>query len=117
MTAHARWSDPVTSHAAAKSLSEEKLRESQEAVLGVFRLWHTPMDDPLMIERYRGSVTPWQSPSGLRTRRKELVDLGYLEDSGERFIMPSGRKSIVWRLTDKGSGRAALLRQNMSLFE
>ena len=79
--ANARRSDPDTSHAAARSLSSDKLRESQEAVLS---------------NVYKG---PPQSPSGLRTRRRELVDRGLMEDTGIRKKLPTGRRGIVWRTT------------------
>lgn len=38
------------------------------------------------------------SPSGARTRRKELVDLGLVEDTGVTILTKSGRGAIVWRM-------------------
>lgn len=98
--AHARRSDPETSHAAAESISTDRLRRSQEAVLAVFDELGGRASDSQVAVRYSG---PRQSPSGLRTRRRELVDLGYLRDSGERVMLPSGRRSIVWERTPGGT--------------
>ena len=95
--ANARHSDPDTSHAAAQSLSSDKLRESQEAVLEHF-VEHGPMTDVDLGNVYGGP--PRQSPSGLRTRRRELVDRGLMEDTGTRKKLPTGRRGIVWRVKD-----------------
>ena len=94
--AHARRSDPETSHAAAASLSSEKLRASQAEVLRLLRE-HGPMTDLDLIELAEESQTR-QSDSGLRTRRKELVVKGLVRDSGKRFTM-GGRKHILWQAT------------------
>lgn len=100
--AHARTSDPVTSHAAAAWLDEDTLRESQRAVLGAFGV-RAQMTDTDLIRFYlqdrmrRG--WPSQSTSGLRTRRRELVDGKLLRDSGRKVVLESGRKSIVWEKT------------------
>ena len=93
--AHARASDPHTSHDAARSLSPAKLRDSQKAVLGHFRKFG-PMTDTDLVNLYVGSP---QSRSGLRTRRSELVDRGLVEDTGARKKLPTGRNAIVWRAT------------------
>jgi hypothetical protein len=93
--AHARPSDPHTSHDAARLLSPAKLRDSQKAVLGHFRKFG-PMTDTDLVNVYVGSP---QSRSGLRTRRSELVDRGLVEDTGARKRLPTGRNAIVWRAT------------------
>jgi len=91
--ARARASDPWTSHAAAQSLESDKIRQSQEAVLSFLRR-HGGMDDSSLVKLYSGS--PQQSPSGLRTRRAELVEKGLVRDSGKTVTLPSGRRAIVW---------------------
>lgn len=106
--ARARNSDPSTSHAAAATLDQETLRVSQEAVLSIFRTYeqyrelpHGMTGDefaeiyPLARER-DPKAYPEQSPSGLRTRRRELVDMGFLVDTGQRRLLESGRWAIVW---------------------
>lgn len=40
--------------------------------------------------------------STFRTRRSELTAMGYIEDSGQRRKLLTGRRAIVWRVTDKG---------------
>jgi hypothetical protein len=100
--AHARTTDPITSHEAAASIKSEELRRSQQAVLAMFHSFG-PMHDQLLVERYGYTTSsrglPVQSESGLRTRRRELVDQGMLEDSGRKIVLDSGRKSIVWKLS------------------
>ena len=93
--AHARPSDPHTSHDAARSLSAGKLRDSQKAVLAHFRKLG-PMTDTDLVNVYVGSP---QSRSGLRTRRRELTDRGLIEDTGSKKKLPTGRNAIVWRAT------------------
>lgn len=89
--AHARRTDPDTSHAAARSVVE--LRPRQQAVLDVLRSYGRALTDEEIAERYDG---PQQSPSGLRTRRSELVSKGFARDSGERRPLASGRLAIAW---------------------
>jgi hypothetical protein len=98
-TAQARRTDPETSREAARSLKAERLRASQEAVLAVLKR-HGPLDDHTLVDLYdmltaTGGI-PEQSPSGIRTRRHELVEAGEVVDTGERAKMPSGRRAIVW---------------------
>jgi len=85
-----RTTDPSTSKAAAASLPEGRIRHSQEQVLAVLR--RGPATDSELVVALAGE----QSPSGVRTRRKELVEKGLVRDSGDRVRLPSGRQSIVW---------------------
>jgi len=101
--AHARNSDPWTSHAAARSLDVERLRETQKAVLACF-VKQGNMCHEQLVERY-GHGPPLQSVSGLRTRCHELVDAGYLRDSGDTIVLASGRSSIIWALAVRFSPR------------
>lgn len=90
--AHARLTDPDTSHAAAASVN---VRHSQQQVLALLR--EGPATDHALADRaYRRGVTI--SPSGLRSRRSELVDAGLVEDTGLRERLPSGRHAAVWRV-------------------
>jgi hypothetical protein len=92
--AHARNTDPETSHAAASSVGD--LRPRQVAVLDVLRRCG-PCHDEAIAAFYTG---PPQSPSGLRTRRRELVDAGLVRDSGDRARLQTGRQSIVWEVVE-----------------
>lgn len=96
-TAHARTSDPDTSHAAADSITDITAR--QNAVLQVMHNAAAPLTDPQLAELYdeTGGLPP-QSQSGLRTRRAELVRLGRVRDSGGHMPLPSGRHAIAWEL-------------------
>lgn len=95
----ARSTDPGTSWAAANSV--DNLRSSQRAVLEVVRQ-SGPCHDELLAKRYErlrhGLDLPKQSPSGLRSRRAELVAGGFLRDSGLKAKTAGGRKTIVWAL-------------------
>ena len=93
--ARARATDPDTSHQAARSVTN--LRDSQEAVLRTLRLM-SATDVELMRVYRHNERNPVQSDSGIRTRRKELVDLGLVRDSGLRRKLPSGRNAIVWEV-------------------
>ena len=48
------------------------------------------------LVRAYGCGPPMQSASGLRTRTKELVDIGLIRQSGRTVRLPSGRRGIVW---------------------
>lgn len=92
----ARASDPATSHAAARSVTN--LTEKQQAVLDVIRL-HGPLTHENLVYSYnRYSGLPFQTDSGIRTRCCELVRRGLVMDSGERREISTGRKAVVWRV-------------------
>ena len=44
------------------------------------------------------AVQTYTSPSGIRTRVKELEDAGVVEPSGEFEFTPAGRKAVLWKL-------------------
>lgn len=90
MRTSARTTDPETSHQAAASV--HNISYVQRTVLSVLRV--EPMTDEMLVHivNYRTLM----SPSGIRTRRAELVALGLVRDSGERAILKTGRKAIVW---------------------
>lgn len=95
LKARARKSDPATSHAAASSV--KGIRFSQFAVLRALGKIKsgTDLDIADAYEHEYGVIHP-QSPSGLRTRRAELVDAGLVVDTGQRKRLPSGRQAVVW---------------------
>ena len=99
----ARRSDPDTSHAAAASV--QRLRASQLAVLHTLAAGGPMTDEQLAFAYANRAVLerlPRMSPSGLRTRRAELMQAALVEDSGHRQLLTTGRRAIVWRLTDAG---------------
>lgn len=101
-----RTGDPTTSRDAAEMIDEEKLRASQRAVLRLFQFSAHPFTDEMLAENYpqhAAAVSTWphQSPSGLRTRRKELTTLGFLERVGVT-TNKAGRNVGVYALSKAG---------------
>jgi len=100
----ARRSDPWTSHEAAESITPKQLRASHLAVLDCFDRFGPFHDKLLMVvyERNRKDFRwPPQEDSGLRTRRRELVDRGHLQDSGKTVLIGEGKRkrhAIVWEM-------------------
>lgn len=76
--ARARHTDPETSHEAARSVT--KIRESQLAVLNIIIDWGPMTDEQIALRAEQVGLT--QSPSGLRTRRSELVALDLVKHVG-----------------------------------
>jgi hypothetical protein len=92
VTALARPTDPETSHEAAASLDD--VRESQRRVHDLLRVFGPTTDERLVIVAI---ASGWHvSPSGLRTRRHELVEAGLVVDTGQRATLASGRRAVVW---------------------
>ena len=87
----ARRGDPSTSWAAANSLYPETLRRTLRLVLHTIQD-RGPMTDEHLVDLLEGAM----SPSGARSRRAELVDLGLVYDTGQRLVLRSGRRAIVW---------------------
>lgn len=96
----ARATDPSTSWAAARSIPEEDLRESQRVILALLRD-RGPMTDE-QIAAALDSVQHPLSPSGARTRRAELVDAGYVRDTKKVGRTAAGRATIVWEAIPRG---------------
>ena len=102
LTARARTTDPQTSHDAAKRVKGVSM--VQNTILLI--LWTGgPMTDLQIAEAYYERVAdgtaPNQSESGLRTRRKELVDMGKISATGEKRRLDSGRYANVWAWEQK----------------
>lgn len=98
--ARARRTDPGTSHAAAKSLGD--VRPSQRFVLRALKRLGAATDEQL-VSYYTECAdnfpsVPAQSPSGIRTRRRELTDAKLVIDTGKRRRLKSGRRAIVWKV-------------------
>jgi hypothetical protein len=98
LRAQARRTDPETSWQAAQSVTG--ICQSQWLIWRI--LIHTgPMIDeeivPLVGSEHLRLFGKPISPSGVRSRRAELVRLGLVEFSGEWKKMTTGRKGRVWR--------------------
>lgn len=97
--AFARKSDPPESHEAAKSVCN--LGRTRDEILRILRIKGPLTDDQIwviygtMFER--GRDIPRPSPSGLRSRRSELVSMGFVVQDGEGTTV-SGRRCARWRV-------------------
>ena len=111
--ARARRTDPETSHEAAESIGELQKRERQIAILQLLRSLKKATHRTLVrayVREMREGTLPLQSTSGIRTRCSELRDAGLVRDSGEREVLPSNRRAIVWEVSEEGI-RIELARQ------
>jgi len=103
----ARPTDPVTSFEAA---DKANLMASQAEVLRVLAE-QGPLTDVDIVRfahqrvESNGTKVNW-SDSRLRSARSELRDKGAVRDTGERYTPPSGRRQIIWALTERGRGHA-----------
>ncbi len=91
--ARARVGDPETSHQAAASVGD--LTAGQSMVYEALRR-EGPMHDEMIYAAVRAVPGNHISLSGCRTRRSELVELGLVEDGGDRAVTGAGRSTIVW---------------------
>lgn len=97
--AAARRTDPQTSHQAARSVNITS--PAHQRILHIFTEHGPQSDQDLIYQWGLHTVThDWDriSPSGLRSRRKELVDAGLIVASDRAGRTASGRACIVWRL-------------------
>jgi hypothetical protein len=97
----ARGTDPDTSHAAAESAKptagtiRRHVLETLRAAGRSDRL--RGMTDEELVEHFRTANLPG-TPSGIRTRRRELVDSEppLVADSGVTRRTATGRAAVVW---------------------
>ena len=94
--AKVRRYDPGTSFSAALSQTPEKSRGLYMAIRQI--LARKPMTDEELLALFQ-SRSKSVTPSGVRSRRAELVDAGWLRDSGEKRPTAAGNTSIVWEAT------------------
>jgi hypothetical protein len=96
-TPRARVEDPVTSHEAAASV--RNVTATHDRILEVLRDLRLASDEEIAA-RYRSLALErgWSaaSPSGLRSRRAELVERGLVADSGRSGRTSSGRRTTLW---------------------
>lgn len=101
----ARSSDPDTSRETPVLNLTAKRRAVLEAMNHYVECADMQLVDWYAADTRCGTRWPVQSPSGIRTRRSELVAVGYVRNSGGHVI-DGGRRHIRWRITD--AGREAL---------
>jgi hypothetical protein len=90
----ARATDPETSHEAAASV--KRVTAKQESVLQILRRYGALTDEEIR-NYHRALKYEYQSDSGLRTRRAELVRMGKVARTDEVRLTTGGRKTIVWK--------------------
>lgn len=92
----ARTSDPHTSHLAAAEQTIERVTPMRARVLlALYHSLHFEATDDWLIAEIGGS------PSSIRTRRKELVDAGFVFGLGGG-ISHMGRPALIWSLAVEG---------------
>lgn len=95
----ARRTDPATSHAAAASVRGTTATHTR--IVYLLRE-QGPLTDEEIASAWQEMVTiagwPKVSPSGLRTRRAELVDRGQIVDTGRTRLTKARRHTTVWGL-------------------
>jgi hypothetical protein len=95
-TAHARNTDPHTSHLAAEAVGDTT--PLQRRIMVLFDMAHDGLNDEQLIMNYKnayGTAFP-STESSIRSRRSDLVAKGYIVDSGRTRPTLHGNKSIVW---------------------
>lgn len=102
-TARARKTDPVTSHAAADSITPEGREASELEVLAILADETSPITAEQIESRHvqrawQGQSAHTYTASRLRTALKQLADDGHVIRDGEGRTK-SGRRAATWRVT------------------
>jgi len=96
--AHARRTDPITSHLAAERASA-RLTDIQERVLTLLRIQGPATDDEIEA-RFRHYWPDLKvSSQSIRSRRSELVRKGLAEFTGDFGRTEFGQRARVWKAT------------------
>ena len=98
MPPSARFTDPASSFEAANSIKPEKMRATYKLIIQILGE-HGPQADYEIDNLIEYGL---QSPSGVRTRRKELERSGYVQYAGYRKRNAARLWTQVWELTAKG---------------
>ena len=95
-----RTSDPDTSHAAAASQTDTKVRDMHRLVLCL--LERGPMSDFDLAREATLIQKRAVKQTSIGVRRKELERLGLVCDSGRRGVSDTGTSCVRWMLTSAG---------------
>lgn len=89
--------DPGTSLTAALSaVTNDDLYRAIYNELGYYSKWpHYGLTDEQLVPRVQQHVQA--TASGIRSRRAELVEAGWVKDSGSKRELRTGRMGIVWQ--------------------
>lgn len=94
----ARSTDPWTSWEPARSVTGT--RRLQAEVLYVLRN-RGPLSDEAILHHVTETFGPQHTPSGVRTRRSELVAKGLARSSGQTGRTATGRRTILWEAVNQ----------------
>ena len=96
-TAKVRHRDPHTSYSAAVAQTPERSLKLYQAIrivlTGVGPMTDEELHEFLQNKNFKHTT------SGLRTRRSELADAGWVRDSGNKRPTAAGSPAIVWEFT------------------
>lgn len=97
LRARARSRDRTTSKDAAASVTS--MTSKRKAVLDLLKRLG-PCTDPQLVWHYEGSYDKHaalkQTPQSIRSRRSELVRMGYVQAAGK--AVTAGRKHTIWEI-------------------
>lgn len=71
--------------------------DSQKQIYDTLKTYG-PLPDHALVPLAQHVTQVHQSSSGIRSRRHELSDKGLVGDTGDRIVMPSGRKAKVYEV-------------------
>ena len=104
LRARARSRDRKTSEEAADSVTA--MTSKRKAVLELLRRLG-PCTDPELVWHYEGNYDKHaalkQTPQSIRSRRSELVRMGYVQAAGKQVT--TGRKHTIWEIVRQKSDK------------
>lgn len=106
-TSRARRADPVTSHAAADSITADDREASEREVLEILADAGGPITADAVeqvheVRTWQGKTPRRWAGSRLRTAIKQLADDGRVVEAGEGKTR-SGRRARTWRVNEERS--------------
>ena len=101
----ARVTDPTTSHQAAQAQHPGKVRSEHRLVLEL--LQYEPLSDFDLASRATQALQRTVKQTSIGVRRKELVTIGLVRDSGRKGVSDTGSPCIVWEITAAGRAEVA----------
>ncbi len=93
----ARREDPSTSHRAAEAQTPLRMSKNRQRVLDIL-IGHGPTTDHHILSVYRQMTGRKVPASGPRTRRAELVKMGFVEKADRLGRSPSGQPATRWKV-------------------
>ena len=93
-----RWNNPSTSRQAAESISLERVSETQQKILEVFRFNGGEMCDERLVDLFLDYWPDSATDQSIRSRRGELARKGKIFDSGKRGVTRFNRRCVIWRV-------------------